>query len=90
MFLDAENASGPNLKRDERMRTGTCRLDNRDTDDNVVMGDESYWDEVDKIDLEGFINGLTSDNGSMMSAADKHAKHCDAIIIIVSVSSLAR
>ncbi|KIK75088.1 hypothetical protein PAXRUDRAFT_173852, partial [Paxillus rubicundulus Ve08.2h10] len=25
--------------------------------------DDSYWDEVDEIDLEGFINGLTGEGG---------------------------
>ncbi|KIK76596.1 hypothetical protein PAXRUDRAFT_169402 [Paxillus rubicundulus Ve08.2h10] len=60
--------------RDEIVGGGPGPDDSRDADGDVVMGDESYWDEVDEIDLEGFINGLTSENGLMLLAADKRAK----------------
>ncbi|KIK82495.1 hypothetical protein PAXRUDRAFT_153708, partial [Paxillus rubicundulus Ve08.2h10] len=59
--------------------------DDRNADGDVVMGDESYWDEVDEIDLEGFINGLTSENGLMLSAADKCAKRHATIIMMKKV-----
>jgi hypothetical protein len=47
--------------------------------------DDSYWDQVDAIDLEGFINGLTSENGSTGPKADRRELRGAAIISIVSI-----
>lgn len=43
--------------------------------------DERYWDEVDAINLEGFIDGLTSE---VSYICDTCLRHCTAIILIVS------
>ncbi|KAI6120802.1 hypothetical protein EV401DRAFT_2070333 [Pisolithus croceorrhizus] len=41
--------------------------------------DDEYWDEVDEIDLEGIINGLTGELGMCLAMTDKHAKRHAAI-----------
>jgi hypothetical protein len=65
--------------------------DEVDGDGDAIMDDsqnskynDSYWDQVDAVDLEGFINGLTSEN---VSKKDKCALHHSAIIKIVSTMS---
>jgi hypothetical protein len=65
--------------------------DKVDGDGDTVMDDsqnsednDSYWDQVDAVDLEGFINGLASEN---VSKKDKHALRRSAIIKIVSTMS---
>ncbi|KAG1839900.1 hypothetical protein DFJ58DRAFT_667470 [Suillus subalutaceus] len=45
-----------------------------------MSDDDSYWDQVEVIDLEGFINGLTS---STAPKADRHELRSAAIISIV-------
>jgi hypothetical protein len=65
--------------------------DEVDGDGDTVMDDsqnsednDSYWDQVDAVDLEGFINGLTSEN---VSKKDECALCRSAIIKIVSTMS---
>ncbi|KAI6134580.1 hypothetical protein EDD17DRAFT_1783097 [Pisolithus thermaeus] len=41
--------------------------------------DDEYWDEVDEIDLEGIINGLTGELGMRPAMTDKRAKRRAAI-----------
>ncbi|KIK79809.1 hypothetical protein PAXRUDRAFT_262107 [Paxillus rubicundulus Ve08.2h10] len=52
--------------------------------DNMLGDDDSYWDEIDEIDLEGFISGLTADKGLSSSAQDRHCRWHVAIIMIIS------
>ena len=54
-----------------------------DSDGDAIMDDDTYWDEVDEIDLEGFVNGLTGDKVPM-AAADKRNMRHTAILLIVS------
>lgn len=49
--------------------------------DIVIDSDGQYWDEVDAIDLEGFINGLTAE---VSCIRDSHSRHHAAIVLIVS------
>ncbi|KIJ57501.1 hypothetical protein HYDPIDRAFT_72446, partial [Hydnomerulius pinastri MD-312] len=50
---------------------------------DITMGDDdSYWDEIDEIDLEGFINGLTADRGLPPSAGNKRSRRQAAIVMI--------
>ncbi|KIK75322.1 hypothetical protein PAXRUDRAFT_173185, partial [Paxillus rubicundulus Ve08.2h10] len=52
---------------------------------DVAMGDnDGYWDEVDEIDLEGFISRLVANKGLPSSVQDKHHKQCAAIVMIIS------
>lgn len=55
-----------------------------DGDGDAIMADDTYWDEVDEIDLEGFVNGLTGDKVPSMTAADKRKMRHAAILLIVS------
>ncbi|KAG2111453.1 hypothetical protein DEU56DRAFT_920025 [Suillus clintonianus] len=58
--------------------------------DDVPMSiDDSYWDQVEAIDLEGFINGLTSENGSTGLKADRRELRSAAIISIKKVVILS-
>ncbi|KIK76825.1 hypothetical protein PAXRUDRAFT_17913 [Paxillus rubicundulus Ve08.2h10] len=50
---------------------------------DVAMGDDDgYWDEVNEIDLEGFISGLVADKGLPSSTQDKHRRRRAAIVMI--------
>ncbi|KAG1775698.1 hypothetical protein EV702DRAFT_931378, partial [Suillus placidus] len=59
------------------------------TSDVPMSVDDSYWDQVEAIDLEGFINGLTSENGSMGLKADRCELRSAAIISIKKVVILS-
>ncbi|KIM55780.1 hypothetical protein SCLCIDRAFT_17343 [Scleroderma citrinum Foug A] len=58
---------------------GEGRIQNDDSD-------TSYWDEVDAIDLEGFIDGLISEESQPSSPHKKRAKRRMATMMIVSAS----
>ncbi|KAG1726519.1 uncharacterized protein EDB91DRAFT_1061580 [Suillus paluster] len=71
----------------------------KDTDGDVLMGnmlgnssrivheeDDSYWDDLDEIDLEGFINGLTS--CTTPDDSNKQTLRHAAIITIVSIAPI--
>lgn len=58
---------------------------NHDADGDVIMmNDDTYWNEVEEIDLEGFINGLTADRPLLTAAVDKRKLRRSAILLIVS------
>lgn len=60
----------------------------RDADGDMVMDEDAYWDEVDEIDLEGFINELVGDGGgwaTRMTTADKRMARRAAIVLIISI-----
>ncbi|KAF8415907.1 hypothetical protein L210DRAFT_962448 [Boletus edulis BED1] len=65
---------------DEHTMETVDGLDNVDAD--MVADDNTYWDEVEEIDLEGFINGLTADEGSPLTAIDKQKKQHAAMLLI--------
>ncbi|KAF9230223.1 hypothetical protein BU15DRAFT_83896 [Melanogaster broomeanus] len=48
----------------------------------MLRDDDSYWDEVDEIDLEGFISGLTADKGLPSSGQGRRHRRRAAIIMI--------
>ena len=54
---------------------------------NEEITEASYWDEVDEIDLEGFIEGLTAEGGPKLPTRDSHVRRLAAIRMIVSVQS---
>ncbi|KAG2053043.1 hypothetical protein BDR06DRAFT_1054969 [Suillus hirtellus] len=73
-----------------------------DADGDTMMGgelavnsmstavDDSYWDTVDAIDLEGFVEGLTSaSSGTVALELDKRQSRCTAIIAIKCVVILS-
>ncbi|KAG2061416.1 hypothetical protein BDR06DRAFT_1041435 [Suillus hirtellus] len=73
-----------------------------DADGDTMMGgelavdsmstavDDSYWDTVDTIDLEGFVEGLTSaSSGTVALELDKWQSRCTAIIAIKHVVILS-
>ncbi|KIK73984.1 hypothetical protein PAXRUDRAFT_176964, partial [Paxillus rubicundulus Ve08.2h10] len=52
--------------------------------------DEAYWDELDPLDLKGFIDSLTGGKETHALVKERQAKHCAAIksmkkIIIISI-----
>ncbi|KAG2365345.1 hypothetical protein BDR07DRAFT_1481465 [Suillus spraguei] len=51
--------------------------------------DDSYWDTVDAIDLEGFVEGLTSASSGTALEPDKQQSRCTAIIAIKCVVILS-
>ena len=56
----------------------------REIDSETIMGDDTYWNEVEEIDLEGFINGLTADGGPQLTATNKRKMRRVATLLIVS------
>ncbi|KAI6165502.1 hypothetical protein EDD17DRAFT_1774941 [Pisolithus thermaeus] len=59
----------------------TRSVHEEDSSDSLLTeGDNSYWDAVDEIDLEGFISGLTGESSPPSSGLDKHS-HCHAAVI---------
>jgi len=58
-----------------------------DVDEEMrVLGNsvlDTYWNEVDEVDLEGLINVLTGEGHSRLSPKEKRAKHCSAIRMMV-------
>ncbi|KAF9236980.1 hypothetical protein BU15DRAFT_49361 [Melanogaster broomeanus] len=68
----------------------------KDVDGDVVMDEQSmdmegdYWNAVDEVDLEGFIEGLTAEGGLSIHAKDRRKKRRAAIktikkIVIISI-----
>ena len=61
----------------------------KDIDGDVVMDEQStdveedYWNEVDEVDLEGLIEGLTAEGGPTILAKDHRKKHHMATKTIV-------
>ena len=56
-------------------------------EDRVLVGDEpddtAYWDELDPLELEGFVAGLTGETGIRLSAAERWMKRRTAIKLMV-------
>ena len=84
------NLLGGLLGEDQKLPLMVHEKGDRDADNSasdVPMSiDDSYWDQVEAIDLEGFINGLTSENGSMGLKVDRRELRSAAIISIVSIN----
>jgi len=63
------NLLGGLLGEDRKLPLMVHEKGDRDADNSAsdvpMSVDDSYWDQVEAIDLKGFINGLTSENGSM-------------------------
>jgi len=76
---DSEDADG------DTMMGGEPELANDSTSTAV---DDSYWDAVEAIDLEGFIEGLNSTSSAGTAFTNKRQARHAAIIAIVCVSAL--
>ncbi|KAI6108692.1 hypothetical protein EDD16DRAFT_1738317 [Pisolithus croceorrhizus] len=62
----------------------TRSVHEEDSSDSLLMeGDDSYWDAVDEIDLEGFISGLTGESSPPSCGLDKRSHRHAAVIRIV-------
>ncbi|KAI6109396.1 hypothetical protein EV401DRAFT_1891429 [Pisolithus croceorrhizus] len=62
----------------------TRSVHEEDSSDSLLMeGDDSYWDAVDEIDLEGFISGLTRESSPPSCGLDKRSRRHAAVIRIV-------
>ncbi|KIK32388.1 hypothetical protein CY34DRAFT_110984 [Suillus luteus UH-Slu-Lm8-n1] len=65
------------------------------SNEDVVMSDaeeavdDYYWDQVEAIELEGFINALTSEGDTVASKRDIHTNRCAAICNIKKVVILS-
>ncbi|KAJ8591097.1 hypothetical protein M405DRAFT_932356 [Rhizopogon salebrosus TDB-379] len=76
----------------EDPKDGDCDRDVNmsDSDAQIVSVDDDYWNQVEAVDLEGFINGLTaSENGLPGTKADRRKSRSAAIINIKKVVILS-
>ena len=77
------------LEGDEKHWHGSNLGKEKDIDGDAVMDEQStdveedYWDHVDEVDLEGFIEGLTAEGGPMIPAKDRREKRRTATKTIV-------
>jgi len=63
-----------------------------DTEGGLSEADDDYWEEIEEIDLEGFIDGLTCEGGlnPPLTPKERRARHSAAIKVIVSFPLVCR